>query len=127
MSELARPGFFDRVRISDALSFWELGRLPFNLVLVAVTLAWLQFGGPAGWGGVVAVPFQGWLALFVLGVLTNMAYSAAYPVDLFVQGSDWRDKRLAWRTALWAVGTALAAALASLLLWGVLAGVAAQA
>jgi hypothetical protein len=42
------------------------------------------------------------LFLFVLTVLANVAYCAAYVVDIFVQGSGFRD---AWRSYRWLVLT----------------------
>lgn len=111
----AAAGFLDRGRITDALNFWERARIAFNAVLLAVTLAWLQLGTPEG---LTAVRPLGWLWLFVLGGAANVFYCVAYPVDLFVQNSAWGEKRFAWRAALWAIGTAFAVALASLVLFG---------
>ena len=49
--------------------------------------------------------------LFVLAVLANVAYCAAYLGDVFVQISGFREGWLRWRWLLFVVGTAFAAAI----------------
>ena len=46
--------------------------------------------------------------LFVLAVLANVCYCAAYLVDVPVQYSSFRDAWRRWRWALWVVGMVLA-------------------
>ena len=94
---------------SDALEYWETRRLVYNIVLaiaVAAHLAvfWRGAGFAFGFGDVV------WL--FVLGVLANICYCAAYLADIFVQLSRFRDQWRTWRWLLFAVGIAFAAIIA---------------
>jgi hypothetical protein len=70
----------------DALRYWELRRLLYNAVLAVITI----------WQLVVhhAFPPQASAAvamLFVLAVVANILYSAAYLVDVFVQTSVYRN------------------------------------
>lgn len=107
MSEL-----LSREHISDALAFWEPARIIYNLVLAIISAVIL---GPPLMSG--ALPFDQVSApmLIVMAVLANVAYCAAYPVDLFVQASAWRSSRMAWRAALLIVGIVFAGALAWLI------------
>jgi hypothetical protein len=96
----------DRERITDALRFWEILRIPYNLVLVAIALA------TAGIAKLMVLPVDLWLWLAFFAVIANVLYCAAYPVDLFVQMSDWRILWRRWRWVLWMVGTLTAGWLA---------------
>jgi hypothetical protein len=105
---------FEREHVTDALRFWELGRIPFNLVLAAIVAGTIWASG-VGWYAVV------WMApaLFVLAALANLLYCAAYPVDLFVQASAYRESWRGMRWLLWALGTALASVFAAMTMIGV--------
>jgi hypothetical protein len=71
--------------LRDALHYWEPRRLRYNLVLLAVTLACLI---PA-WPRLRPVlNFENILALFILAVLENACYCAAYAVDIPLQFSS---------------------------------------
>ena len=95
----ARSLFFDAVR------FWELRRIFYNLVLFAVVLAWLVLTWPHFRP---AFTFTSLLFLVIMALLANACYCAAYLVDLPLQHSTlcvvWRR----WRWALWLAGTLLA-------------------
>ena len=54
----------------------------------------------------------------ILAALANVAYCAAYPIDLFVQASDFRDLWRAYRWIVWAAGTLFALMLAAISLFG---------
>lgn len=102
-----------RENITDAIRFWERGRLLYNLALIAVSLAVLLPAGldRLGW-------YRAGTGLVVLAVIANLLYCVAYPIDLFVQASDFRKS---WRTARWALlvfGTLFAVMLAYLTLAG---------
>jgi len=100
-----RPGFGELAR--HALRYWERRRLPYNLVLLAVVLVHFYSSWPGS--RAMLVP-DGLLQFFVFAVLANVAYCAAYPVDLFVQFSG---QRAGWvRPAVWVTGTAFAAVIA---------------
>ena len=88
----------DRETVTDALRFWELRRIPYNLALIAIVVA------TVGVEKVPALPLNYWGTLGVLAVVANVLYCAAYPVDLFVQMSAWRASWRQWRIALWFVG-----------------------
>lgn len=97
-----------RALASDAIAYWEPRRLAYNAVLLAVVLA-TRFLEP----GIPTHPFSFEMLqqLFLLAVLANVAYCAAYPVDLLVQSSGFRD---AWRRVRWGlllVGTLFGAVL----------------
>jgi hypothetical protein len=49
------------------------------------------------------------LGLFLLAVIANVAYCAAYIVDLFAQSSGFRELWQRYRWLLFAVGTTFAA------------------
>jgi hypothetical protein len=57
------------------------------------------------------VQFNSLLLIFVLAVLANVAYCAAYVPDVFAQMSTLRDSWLRYRWALFVVGLAFAAVL----------------
>jgi hypothetical protein len=102
-----------REHVTSALRFWEPARLLYNLVLLAVVLVWLGTS-------VVTVPRAGpTLGLIVLAAAANLVYCLAYPVDLFVQTSDFRDGwRRFGRPLLFVAGLVIAVALALLSLGG---------
>ncbi|MGH8427778.1 MAG: hypothetical protein ACRES7_07325 [Gammaproteobacteria bacterium] len=92
--------------LRGAIRYWELRRLPYNLALTAVFVAWLAWAPHFG-------PFtqQDLLALFVLALLANACYFAAYAVELVMNRlhlwESWQSKR--W--ILWLAGTLFAVAL----------------
>jgi hypothetical protein len=110
----------NREHISDALRFWEMARVPYNLVLVGIVVwfVWQMLSAQVGdaWGYVLTP----WM--LILAVLANVAFCVVYPVDLFVQASSFRDARGAWRAVLWLTGTALASAFAWLIMDAVATG-----
>src|SRR5262245_6636007 len=95
--------------IANALRYWEPRRLVYNGVLAVVVVA--EFA--AAWPGSRAkLSLDLVLGLFLLAVLANIAYCAAYIVDLFVQFSGLDAAWRRGRVALLIVGTAFAAAIA---------------
>lgn len=103
----------DREAVTDAIKFWERGRIVYNLALLAVTLGILV---PAeldrlGW-------YQMSFPLLLLAVIANVLYCVVYPVDLLAQASDFRA---VWRTLRWgllAFGVLFGAAMAFFALGG---------
>jgi hypothetical protein len=96
--------------LGDSLRFWELRRLPYNLVLIAVVIAWVA----ATWPHFrPMVDVHTLLLLAILGLIANVCYCAAYFVDIPMQcsalASLWRRRR--W--TLWLAGTLLAILLAN--------------
>ncbi|MGJ3230637.1 MAG: hypothetical protein ACFE0P_02445 [Oceanicaulis sp.] len=92
---------------TDAVVFWERGRVGYNLLLAAITLANTDF--------LAGYPAEGLMGLFVLATLANLVYCAGYAPDLLVQSTRWRRP---WRHARWALlawGVALGAVLAHMI------------
>lgn len=110
----ARPTFGDLA--GNALRYWEPRRLLYNLALAAVVIVHVI----AGWPGTqVLLTRDHVFALFLLAVLANIAYCAAYAVDLFVQFSAARSEWPRWRWILLTIGTTFAAILTHFIMLGV--------
>ncbi len=103
----------NREHVTDALRFWELARLPYNLILLAIVAGAMWLGEQ---------DLRAWVALapsfLVLAVAANLAYCTAYPVDLLVQASDFRTQWRELRWLAWGAGMALAAAFAAVAVLG---------
>ena len=97
-----------RELITDALRYWEVRRLFYNGLLGTVVVGHFVAAWPASR---LSLTFDGALGLFLLAVLANVAYSAVYVADVFIQVSGFRSSRAAWRRLLLAVGFAFAAVL----------------
>jgi len=110
------PGF--RELASDALRYWEPRRLLYNLALLVVVLVHFITAWP---GSRTLVTRDSLLGLFFLAVLANVAYCAAYAVDLFVQFSGQRTAWTRWRWAVFAIGTAFAAVITHFMTAGIVA------
>lgn len=104
------PGLFGQLRelVTDALRYWELRRLFYNGLLALIVLAHFAAAWPASRS---LITFDGVLGLFLLGVLANVAFSAVYVADVFVQFSGFRASRARWRWVLLGVGFSFAAVL----------------
>lgn len=113
----AAEGFFGRLSTyaANALRYWEPRRIIYNAVLAAVVAVEYVGALPASRAQLTV---DSLLALFLLAVLANIAYCAAYAADLFVQfaGLDrpWRRGR----TVLLVVGTAFAATITHFMMSG---------
>ncbi len=94
--------------LSDAIRYWEPRRILFNLLLAAIVVFHFVKGLPFS---KTLVQFDSVLLLFVLAVLANVAYCAAYLPDVFAQMSNSRNSWLRYRWALFAIGLAFAAVL----------------
>ena len=98
----APVGFFARLStyVANALRYWEPRRLAYNAVLACIVVAQFVVDLPTSRD---KLSFDLLLGLFILAVLANVAYCAAYIADLFVQFSGldaaWRRGRrdAAWR------------------------------
>ncbi len=102
----APPSF--REVFSDALRYWEPKRIGYNGILSVVVLGWVMFTWPHFRS---EFTWSSLLALFVLAVLANVCYCAAYLVDVPVQYSAFRDGWRRRRWVLWLVGVMFAAAI----------------
>lgn len=112
-----RPRFADLA--ADAIRYWELRRLAYNLALFAVVAVHFAASWPASRAFLARDPL---LLFFGLAVLANVAYCAAYAVDLFAQFSGIRAEWVRRRWLLLLVGTAFAAVLAHFWTLGILGG-----
>jgi hypothetical protein len=102
-----------RAMLADAARFWETGRLGYNGVLALLLLVVASFGD--AWEAIA----KAFGIVVVLGVIANLLYCVAYPVDLVMQASPARDLWRRWRWAVWCAGTALAALLALAATFGI--------
>src|SRR5579863_6702504 len=104
-----QPGSLRDV-LSDAIRYWEPRRIIYNLVLVAVVMAWLFFTWPHFRS---AVAFGSLLFLSVFAMLANVFYCAAYVVDIPMQQSWLQDLWRRRRWSLWTAGMLFAILLAN--------------
>jgi hypothetical protein len=95
------PGEPFKAVFRDSLRFWEPRRMVYNLVLAAVTIAWLIFTWPHFQP---ALTLDSLLKLLVLAVIANVAYSAVYAADIPLQLSSIRGPWQRRRWILWLVG-----------------------
>jgi len=93
---------------TDALRYWELRRLFYNLILAVIVAAHFFAAWPASRS---SLTLDGILGLFLLSVMANIAYSAVYVADVFIQVSGFRASRARWRWILLIVGFSFAAVL----------------
>ena len=92
--------------VTAAIRYWEPRRLIYNMVLAGVVLIYFGMSYP-GSKSTISVDFV--LFLFLLAVLANVAYCAAYPVDVFVSASGYRDQWKKYRWAVFMIGVLFAA------------------
>lgn len=100
--------------VTDAVRYWEVRRVLYNVVLAGIAVAVVLAGWPESARTVMASPGDTLLTVFVLAVLANIAYCAAYPVDITLQYSDFRPHWLRYRWLLFGLGLIFAS---SLTLW----------
>ena len=103
----APPPF--REVLTDAITYWEPRRVGYNCVLALIVLGWVLFTWPHFRS---TLTWRLLLALFVLAVLANVCYCAAYLVDVPVQYSAFRDAWRRRRWALWLIGMIFAGTIA---------------
>ena len=99
-----------RILVADGFRYWEFRRIFYNSALLAVVIVWVI----ATWPHFrLMFSLNSLLLLFVLGLIANICYCAAYLVDIPLQlspvGGPW--KKLRW--LLWLIGTLLAIVLAN--------------
>lgn len=95
--------------VTNAIRYWERGRILYNAALLAVAAVVFCVFWPQS-RAVLSVDLG--LGLFVLAVLANVAYCAAYPVDLLLQCSGFRATWLRIRWGLFVIGTVFAIVIA---------------
>lgn len=94
-----------RQSATDAVKYWERRRIVYNLGLAIVVLLcfWAEYPGSRN-----ALKIDLLLAVFVLAVIANVAYCAAYFVDLFAQATGYRELWQKYRWIVLALGTVFA-------------------
>jgi len=90
---------------TDAIRYWEPRRILYNIVLAAIVLTYFSMGLPTT-KGLLTLNFV--LVLFLLAVLANVAYCAAYAVDIFAQISGFRELWQRYRWVLFLIGLTFA-------------------
>lgn len=95
-----------RESVTAAIRYWEPRRLVYNLVLAGIVLTYFGMNYPASKS---AISVNSLLALFLLTVLANVAYCAAYPVDVFVSTSSYREQWWRYRWIIFLIGLLFAA------------------
>jgi hypothetical protein len=90
---------------TDAIRYWEPRRLLYNGVLSAVILIYFVLAYPASRS---TVSVDGAFFVFLLAVLANVAYCAAYVVDIFAQATDYRERWKRYRWVVFVLGTSFA-------------------
>ena len=103
--------------LSDAIRYWELRRIAFNIVLALIVATLFILGLP---GSRDKLSLDLVLGIFILAVLANVAYCAAYPVDVFAQLSSLRMTWLRMRWILFAVGLLFAGIITRYMAAGIL-------
>ncbi len=89
----------------EAAGFWERGRLVYNAILTVVVLLWLVLTWPHFRPALTLGSFE---AFFMLGLLANLCYSAAYLAEFFIQLLAPGAARRRVRIALFVLGTLFA-------------------
>jgi hypothetical protein len=80
-----------RLIATDAIRYWEPRRLVYNVVLLGIVAGQVVHAWPASRRALNAGTA---MPLFVLAAIANILYCTAYPIDIFVQVSAYRDR---WR------------------------------
>ena len=108
-----------RENTTDAIKFWERWRVLYNLVLAAVVVLHFLASYPAS-KAMLSLNFC--LGLFLLAVVANIAYCAAYLVDIFAQSSGFRELWQHYRWLLFGIGTTFAAIITHFVATGMFSG-----
>ncbi len=94
--------------VTNAISYWEIRRIIYNAVLAVIVIGYFVANLPAS--SELITP-DAIFALFILAVLANIAYCAAYMADIVAQMSAFRDLWLRLRWILFLIGLAFASIL----------------
>jgi hypothetical protein len=86
-----------RESLAGAIRYWEPRRLIYNVVLAAIVLIYFGINYPVTKS---LVSIDSVLVLFLLVVLANVAYCAAYLVEVFVSASGYREQ---WQNRRWII------------------------
>ena len=106
-----------RDALTDAIRYWEPRRIAYNAILVAIVAAVFMLQWPESRSALSGDLIQ---RLFILAVLANAAYCAAYLVDVAAQSSEFRAPWRRYRWVLFAIGVATAGILARFIATGMI-------
>jgi hypothetical protein len=98
-----------RDALTDAIRYWEVRRIAYNAILMAVVVAVFVLQLPGSRWALSPDVAQ---TFFILAVLANVAYCAAYVVDVVAQYSGFRATWKRYRWVLFAVGIVFASIIA---------------
>jgi len=104
-----------REAASNAVRFWERARVAYNLVLATIVVGYFIAGLPLS---KEQITFDLALGLFLLAVLANVAFCAAYPIDIFAQFTSFNAHWLRVRWTVLAVGVLFAAVITRFIVMG---------
>ena len=107
--------------LTDAIRYWERRRILYNLALAAIVVVYVIADWPATRMG---LNWEVGLRCFLLAVLANVAYCAAYIPDILVQLSDLRPAWLRYRWVLFAIGLVFAGIITQFIVSGLFTNVA---
>lgn len=96
--------------VTDAIGYWERRRILYNVILATVVAFWFVVTWPHF---KPAVTLQTLLFFFVLAMLANVCYCAAYLADVPMQYSLFRTVWRRWRWGLWTIGVIFAVVIAN--------------
>jgi hypothetical protein len=105
-----------RNSVTAAIRYWEPRRLIYNFVLAAIVLIYFALGYGT-FRSKISLDLVLWL--FLLAVLANVAYCAAYPVDIFVSASGFREEWLKYRWVIFVIGLLFAAVITRFFVVGI--------
>ena len=108
-----------RDAFTDAIRYWERARILYNACLAVIVVAYFLVNLP---GSRQRLNLDLAQALFVLAVLANVAFCAAYPVDVFAQMSGIRATWRRYRWVLLSIGVLFAAIIARFIAIGMFGG-----
>jgi hypothetical protein len=95
--------------VTNAIRYWELARVLYNAILLLVVAAAFVWLLPTSREQLSLDMAQ---SISIYAVLANLAYCAAYPVDLLAQCFALRATWLRYRWILFVIGTMFASLLA---------------
>ena len=87
--------------LTDAFRYWEIRRIVYNAVLAAIVVFYFVLGLPKSTERLTFDLLQG---LFILAVLANIAFCAAYIADVAAHFSGFRDVWIRFRIGLLLIG-----------------------
>jgi hypothetical protein len=95
--------------LTDAIRYWELRRIAYNIIVVSIVVVVYVLQLRDSRSALSADLAQ---RLFILAVLANVAYCAAYVVDVVAQYSAFRATWKRYRWSLFAIDVVFAGMIA---------------